>query len=529
MFRILKCTKDTYLQNKIVAGARTENANVGKAGTLDLFKLYDETYLSGTTAPVELSRTLLKFDLDPIRALTGSVLSLNHSSFKCFLSMKDIYGGQSVPSNYTLSLYPLAKTFDEGRGSDVVAYRDQDSSNWITSSITSGVVTTWSVTGAYSSGSLTDSGIDYYVSGVLNPAVGTSSLGVSQSFTTGDEDLLIDVTTLVSGVVAGIIPDNGFRLSFISSEETDGYTRFVKRFSSRHVRDQFRHPRINVHYDDSISDLTLAAYLDKTNTVFVYNRVFGTYQNFLSGGTSITSSNSLMLTLVASRSISTTTTSWSTSHSASITYTTSSWSYFSSSFTGSQLSLGGNSQTGIYSASFFISSSDSYLGSYLGQRTSLDVLPLWQSLDKTLTYTSASTFTIKKIQGSGRNVVERNFVTNVTNLKQYYTTDEVARLRLFVQDYNTELKAYKLPIELVSEIYDTVHWRLLLAFTREVIVDFDTTHNSTKLSSDAGGMYFDLYMADLVENQVYELEFLVRENSRDYLIVNQGFRFKVIP
>ena len=66
MFRRLKATKDTYITNKIIKNDfRATDANVGEAATLDLFKLYNENSISGEDEPVELTRLLVKFDLDP--------------------------------------------------------------------------------------------------------------------------------------------------------------------------------------------------------------------------------------------------------------------------------------------------------------------------------------------------------------------------------------------------------------------------------------------------------------------------------
>ena len=67
MYRILQALQDTYITNKIVNNSfRATDANVGQAGTLDFFKLYDESKLPGTSSNViELSRTLIKFDLNP--------------------------------------------------------------------------------------------------------------------------------------------------------------------------------------------------------------------------------------------------------------------------------------------------------------------------------------------------------------------------------------------------------------------------------------------------------------------------------
>ncbi len=114
MYRILPADKDAYITNKIIHSSRpslsrSTDANVGQAGTIDLFKLYNETPVPVGTSGIEISRALLHFDLDRIRSLTGSLINISDSSFKCYVSLKDVYGGQTVPSNFSLSLYPLAK------------------------------------------------------------------------------------------------------------------------------------------------------------------------------------------------------------------------------------------------------------------------------------------------------------------------------------------------------------------------------------------------------------------------------------
>ncbi len=46
MYLNITASKDTYIQNKILSNRfRTSDANVGQAGTLDLFKLYGESSL----------------------------------------------------------------------------------------------------------------------------------------------------------------------------------------------------------------------------------------------------------------------------------------------------------------------------------------------------------------------------------------------------------------------------------------------------------------------------------------------------
>ena len=49
MYRIISASKDTYITNKIINNAfKAEDANVGQAGTLDLFKLYNESLINNS-------------------------------------------------------------------------------------------------------------------------------------------------------------------------------------------------------------------------------------------------------------------------------------------------------------------------------------------------------------------------------------------------------------------------------------------------------------------------------------------------
>ena len=112
MYLILSSSKDAYITNKIIQGSfRATDSNTGRAGTLDLFKLYDESTIAGESDPIELSRALIKFDLSKLRTLTGSILDINDPSFKCLLSLKSVNGTQTVPRNFSLIAYPLSQSF----------------------------------------------------------------------------------------------------------------------------------------------------------------------------------------------------------------------------------------------------------------------------------------------------------------------------------------------------------------------------------------------------------------------------------
>ncbi len=529
MYRILSASKDTYITDKYIAGDRCTTSNVGQAATLDLFKLYDETIvLSGTTVlsgVIELSRLLLQFDYEPLQQITASFLNINDSSFKAFLSLKDVYGGQTTPSNFSIRLIPVSKSWDEGRGFDVIAFRDLDTANFLTASVINGGADVWAISGAAASGSLGDPNIDIIVSG--NLGAGLQDLTVTTQFPRGDENLLMDVTTLVSAAIAGQIPNYGWRLSFIDDQEQDDVTRFVKRFGSRQAKNPDLHPQLIIKYNDQLSDNMGDTLFNVSQSLFTFNRVNGQYQNYFSGSVEITGSNSLLFNLYGAKYLTYYTSSFSLSHSASITHLTRSLYSITQSFTGSQFLIGSVPQTGIYSASVNFNTVENFvLKDFLTGSTSQEFTYAWTSLDGTLTYASGKTL-YKLPQGSPSNLEEKNWVVNITNLKQEYKSTEQARLRIFALDYNTEQSASRLPLQPKSVILNNLKWRMINAYSRKVVIPFDDV--ATLCSYDAEGMYFDLWMSDFAQGEVYEIELMITYGDKDYLISNQGFRFKVMP
>jgi hypothetical protein len=525
MYKLLKADKDTYIQNKWINSSRSVDANVGLASSIDLYYLYGETTIVGLTGSAytaslqEISRGLIHFDLSELRALTSSFLNIADSSFKTYLSLKNVYGGQTTPSNFSLSINPLAKTFDEGVGFDVVGYRDTDSSNWITSSKIGNSAVTWSVSGAGAAGYVGDSNIDYYL-----------NYQTTASFTKGDENLYIDITPIVSATLANTLPDYGMRIAFTSSIETGTDTYFVKRFGTRHLTKETLRPRLVCLFDNSVSDNQLDCTFNLQNNIGIYNRTVNSVANFTSGSTTITGSNSLVLTLNTSRYVSYATTSFSYTHSRSITYTTRSLIYYSQSFSGSQLNIGNIAQTGQYTASVNIDYySTDFVAFHSNSLTEIEFIPVWKSVDQTVTYATGSTLLFKRQNGSPRNSSDNGYVLSITNFRQEYKSTQTPRFRVFLFDNSMNIdRASRLPLEHKSSISNSLYFRLVDAYTKDEIIPFTTESNATKLSSDGDGMYFDLDLSDLVTNKVYEFEFMIFDTNHTAYFKNLGYRFKIV-
>jgi hypothetical protein len=510
MFLRVTASADTYITDKIINNAfSASDANVGRAGTLDIFRLYGESKLAGYDTTNELSRVLIKFDYDQIESLWGSnKIDIDHSSFKCELRMFNALAGVT-PTNFTLTLFPLAQAFDEGYGRDVASFRDLDSANFITASVTN-QVNAWYLSGADAQGNLGDSNIDIYVSGDLG--TGLESLNVSQVFTDGSEDLKLDITKLVSASIKGDLANYGFRLSYTGSQEQDTTTRFVKRFGSRHAINRNLRPVIDVSFDDSIHDSHNDFYFNLSGSLFLNNFERGRLSNIKSGSNlvSVTGLNSLKLTLK-----------------------TGSYSFETNAGQHSLAGAGNIFTTGVYSSSFAIdsfgsSSVNDYdtLEDFIRKSGSVTFDEIWGSQDGTVGFITSSV-TIKSPQFYAFNQDPRDIEVKLTNLRDEYRFDEVARVRMFVIDFNEQPRAAKRAFVRTSALIDEAYYRIRDAVSGDVLIPFMRDNNGTRLSIDSEGPYFDLRADSLYPGRTYRVDVLVIDGDEETIHTpNSVFRIK---
>ena len=506
MYKILKSDKDTYLTNRFVkisdSGSFRVNANVGAAGSLDLFKLYGVTISSGNVPNLELSRLLVHFDLQPIRDLiTLGNLNINKNNFNCAIKLFDVYGGQTTPSNFNISLFPLSRSFDEGSGRDVVYYSDYDVCNFVSSSIHSN----WILSGCSYAGGAEEI-CDYITSSVRLPGI---SLEAKQFFNTGEEDLNVDVTRIVSATLAGILPDNGFRISLSSSYETDQYSYFVKRFASRSAYNETKRPILVVKYNDSIQDSTQNLRFDEHSTIFLQNYSYDEPSNILSGSllTPITGSNSLFLKLA-------------TAVTGNANYNII--------FTGSQHYNGLNYKPGLYSASFTIPTSNAILHQELQTYGSIVFTPVWTSLDNTFVYFTGSNITVYPPQRSNSQIDFKNYVVTTTGLQSLHRSDENVFIRLNIFDNTSPyIKLVKKPIQLPGIVIHKSYYQIRDITSNEIVIPFDETYDSTRVSSDSTGMYFILDASNLTKENSYVIDIMLILGNTKKIFKSVSSTFKI--
>lgn len=517
MFYILTASSDTYITNKILQNKfRATDANVGRAGTLDLFRLYDESIFTSngqvvTSSVEELSRILVKFDYSDVVELTSSSLDLNSDTFKATLRLSEVNAGAPVPNNFNVVAYPLAVKFDEGVGRNVTGFSDVDAANFLTSSVSSGTPTLWNISGSGKDGYLGDSSVDYFTSGTIAGSV--VDFGSSKYFDDGTGDLVLDITTLFSASLSNDVENHGFRLSFSGSDETDEKTRFVKRFASRHSKNKLIVPRILLTWDDSIQDRHLDLQFNVSSSLFLKHFESGQPKNLVSGSslTSLTGPNCLTLRFV----------------SGSGTTNETTFTVNASQHTGS---TDGQGMTGVYSGTFNL---DEFNTSFFGKSPKyvdeIELKEIWSSNDKTVSFYSGSV-KIRKTTKSISGFSNRNVIVSVVNSRNQYKEGSKAVFRLFAEDLNATAKEkpYKLPRKRKSIVFDTAHYRLIDIDTGTVIVPFDKETNSTRLSTDADGMYISFLTSGLPKGRAYTLEILVNDQGIERLIKLDDVSFTVV-
>lgn len=502
----MSASKDAYITNKVINNFFTaSDANTGQAGTIDLFKLYNESRLSGSSNVTELSRALVKFDLNPLRQQMKKDLNINDPSFNCQIKLHDVYGGQTTPNSFSLIAFPLAIPFNEGTGRDIVRYSDLGAVNYVTASFFSsnGNPVTWKLPGAMKSGSKGDANIDVIVSGNLNDGAGVQALCAEQYFKTGEEDLVIDVTTAVSGMLSNQLSDYGFLIGYSGSYEKDNKTYFVKRFASRNTSDRSKRPKMIVKYNDSIIDDRQNLIFNVTSSLFLNNYHQGKASNIIdASGNELSGHNCLKLKFKSGS--------------------------FTRSVNVSQFSYSSSEPflTGVYSASFAVSEYESSLRNEIVTAASATFVETWHSNDGNYGFLTGSFVINSNDRITFFNGTNRILAT-ITNLKPNYFNDEIVRLRVYAEDRDRPIKSLKLPYYNPSNIYKNMYYQIIDFESKEIVVPFDTSTNSTRMSTDSQGMFFNLYMESLSPGRIYQFQFLIQDKGNDQILENVAGKFKI--
>ena len=178
-------------------------------------------------------------------------------------------------------------------------------------------------------------------------------------------------------------------------------------------------------------------------------------------------------------------------------------------------------EKGMYKAQF----------AYSGTETSL--IDVWSSHNSNGSYTqlyTGSSFAVKD-ENSYSHFETPSYITNITNLKSSYTTQEVATFRIYTKDKSLNPNIYTVassnaPITIIQDGF----YKIRRVSDNQEVIPYSTSSvpSYSSLSYDASGSFFDLDMSILEPNYLYEISLLYRDGT-DYIEQKEKFKFRVNP
>jgi hypothetical protein len=158
----------------------------------------------------------------------------------------------------------------------------------------------------------------------------------------------------------------------------------------------------------------------------------------------------------------------------------------------------------------------------------VEFVPIWGSIDGSVTYLTGSKFKISPFRASNSSAAQTSFVVKVIGLKPDIRSGETLTLRVNLFDQLSPLvTATRIPIETPGIVVRDAHYSLRNADTGEIVIPFDTTRNSTRLSSDVKGMWFTLESSGLPIDQRYVIDIKTVSNGVETLYPNASPTFRV--
>jgi len=556
---------DTTIVNAFQADLSTRGtgANCGEADILETFSIYGRE----TTASAELSRILIKFPISDISTdrTAGTVPASGSVNF--YLRLYNAQTSKTVPRDYTLSVMAVSQSWQEGTGLDLEGYKDLTFSknvgcNWMSASNASNAYWTDTSTTLLAGGS--------YLTGAGDTSPGQEVHIFTQDFTTGLENLEVNITPLVEQWIAtsdgdgtsgdgwpnygvGIhlsesfeafmsgaddprtrryinTPDpatSGQSVIYNPSGSTKSY--FTKRFFARGTQYFFKKPVIEARWNDSRQDdrgefyysSSLAPAEDNLNTLYFYNYVRGRLTDIPNLGVdkriyvSVCSGNynNTVPTASAVQALSPDGSGLaSQTYGVRTDYPT--------------VVTGGIISTGIYSASF----------AFTGASALTHIFDVWWTgSDTTATVVSSikqfftgaidpATLEASEIAGRPR------YYLNITNLRDKYRKDETARFNLYVRNKNWSPTIYsKASTNIETTTIYTASYRVYRVLDAYNAISYGTgSDKHTVMSYDVSGNYFDLDMSLLEPGYEYAFKFSFYDAElSSWLEQPYNFKFRV--
>jgi hypothetical protein len=354
------------------------------------------------------------------------------------------------------------------------------------------------------------------------------SSSFTQSFTTGLEDMDLDVTTLVeqwlnsAGNILGSKGNYGFGIQLPSATETTDRSFFTKKFFGRDSEFFFQRPVVEARWDSARQDdrgsfylsSSLATAEENLNTIYLYNSVRGKLRNIPDVGT-----GTIGVSLFSSSAGSPT--------GSTFTLVADEGNVYASN---PLVVTGGHVSTGVYTASVaFTGSTD--------LTTASDV---WFKIENTVIDAAASSnqyytgsIALRTLVANGHNP-ETAYVLSMPRLRKEYRKNQTHRLDLYAREKNWSPNIYTVAVQssIPSLIIPSASFQLRRSIDDYVVVPYGTGSTTlaahTALSYDVSGNYFDLDTTYLETGYLYEIQYSFYDEENGWEEQPYRFKFRVV-
>ena len=301
---------------------------------------------------------------------------------------------------------------------------------------------------------------------------------VSKTFDEGTEDLLIDVTSFVSTWL--LTPETNFglivKLPTTATAETRSY--YTKMFFARSTSNFFKKPTLEARWDSQVKDQRNSFYSTKQNTVYLYNEFRGSLVD-LTDPVTVSFYESL-----------------------------------------GGIALGPSPVTatevtqGIYKADVTLTTSSG------------TIYDVWSAAGTEVH--SGSISIIQPSMASESSISD--LVVSVLNNQDSHYSNQTSRFYFYIREKNWSPNIHTVATTRPpSKVYDKLVYKISRVVTDEVVFDYDFENSSTTLSYDANGNFFDLDIAMLEVNYVYEIKLaLFNVMTKSYQELPFKHRFRVV-
>ena len=453
---------------------RGTGSNMGQADILETFSIYAQESSTST----ELARIILKFPVSQIISDRSAEI-IPTSGVSYYLKMFNARHPHTLPKNYKLDVLAVSSSWEEGNGLDMEGYTDVTyddiGSNWVRRAGS----TSWTTAGG-----------DYHASPIY-----------SASFDKGDEDLEVNVTTLVEEWLADTKENYGFGVHLSASYEASSsinpegarFSYYTKKFFARSSEFYFSRPVLEARWDSTRRDnranfyfsSSLSPATENLNTLYMYNYIRGNLRDIAGD-----SNARPVLNLYKS--------------SGSVPELDALYFRDSSNTAVNFLSASRESK-GVYKAIF--SATSSAISS-----TYPYLVDVWTMSGSELH--TGSVIVPKEHSFSNYNPNSK-YVMKVKNLKPKYTRGQTERFRLYVRQKNWSPNIYTTAkSEPENLLIESASYQITRASDKKIVIPYGTgSTGETILSYDSDGNYFDLDMDLLEEGYTYELKLSFYEDS----------------